>query len=426
MLIWKCVNLTFKPDLTPDARIKYTSGAIEDILAHNPSEVVNKSLWDFLHPEELDFAKQIHSRSVRHDMAAGLNYFHLKHKFGYWVRVECVFTVVYDILVASTGIYQRGPKSEQRAADAPVVRRLFTSSPQNPRYDMLSCISRKFNSFPTSLSHEPRAVLFLNRFTRSSNILFATSSVERVLGIRPPDLVPESFYHCMEECCLEEAVRCIESAKSNDTTTYLRFWFRNPLLDENDMDDDTVFSSEEEERSEDEMENDLLEAEISRAAATHADQHLANSHTVNKSHLTTDLHGDVSASTSYSQTPASNYSGSRIQVEAVVSCSSDGLVVVLRRARPPIPHSIETQGHPVYSNGLLASSWGTNYAASVPQSDSAMEVSPRPQASGGPEESELVNTIRDVAALAWAVVGANSSFKLNGRGSPTGESKPPD
>lgn len=70
------------------------------------------SLWDFVHPLEFSFAKQIYTQSIRHDIAAGLSYFQIKHKLGHWVGVECVFNVVYDVLVSSTSIYQRGLRSQ--------------------------------------------------------------------------------------------------------------------------------------------------------------------------------------------------------------------------------------------------------------------------------------------------------------------------
>ncbi|OJD12354.1 hypothetical protein AJ78_07029 [Emergomyces pasteurianus Ep9510] len=401
--------------LTPAALIKYTSGSVEDILGYDFNEVVGRSLWDFLHPDELSFARRIHSQSVRYDMAAGLNYFQIKHKLGYWVGAECVFNVVYDVLVASTSIYQRGSRSQKRAADAPVVRRLFSPAPFDPRYNMLAYISSKFSHAPRSLSHEPRAALFLNRFTRSSNIIFATSSVAHVLGLRPVDLVSKSFYYCIEECCLREAVRCIESAKSNDTIAYLRFWFRNPLLGENETgdllsDDGSEYEDQDEK---DEMQDDnLLDS-----------QSPFNDN--NKCNITAD-NSAFSRQMANIQTPTNSSIGrSRIEVEAVVSCSSDGLVVVLRRAQAPIPHAFAKCSHPVYANGLFASPWGIDSTTSVPQAhsnDHPSSTAPSP----GHEQGELMGTIRDVAVLAWAVVGTNSSLKLYGQGNPTGESQPPD
>ena len=100
-------------DLSEDARIKYCSDSIEDILGYLPHEVTGRSCWEYFHPDEIPFAREIHGRGVSLDKAAVLNYARVKHKDGSWVGCECVFTVVYDVLVASTSIYRRGPKARR-------------------------------------------------------------------------------------------------------------------------------------------------------------------------------------------------------------------------------------------------------------------------------------------------------------------------
>ncbi|EGE01069.1 hypothetical protein TEQG_00123 [Trichophyton equinum CBS 127.97] len=231
---WNLPSSLSTANLSPDARIRYVSSAIEDILGYLPPEVLNRPIWEFFHPDELSQARTIYSRSVRHDKAAGLNYFRVRHKHGHWVACECVFTIVCDVLIASTSVYHRGKRSQMRAADAPIVRRLFASSSRDPRYHMLSCMSTKFKPSPPPSSsspfaaHEPRAALFLNRFTRSAAVIYATPSIVNVLGIPPSSLISTSFYYCIEECCLPKAVQCLESAKANDSIAYLRFWFRDP------------------------------------------------------------------------------------------------------------------------------------------------------------------------------------------------------
>lgn len=79
-------------------------------------EVVNKSSWEFFHPDEILMARVTYGNRVQRDTAAGLNYFRLKHKRGFWVSCECAFTIAYDVLVATTSIYQRGSRSESEMA----------------------------------------------------------------------------------------------------------------------------------------------------------------------------------------------------------------------------------------------------------------------------------------------------------------------
>ncbi|KAG5301686.1 hypothetical protein I7I48_01783 [Histoplasma ohiense] len=381
-------------DLTPAARVKYTSASVQDILGYTNNEVVGMSLWDFVHPLEFSFAKQIHTQSIRHDIAAGLSYFQIKHKLGHWVGVECVFNVVYDVLVASTSIYQRGLRSQKRATDAPAVRRLFWSPSQfDPRYSMLSYISSKFSQVPQILPHEPRAALFLNRFTRSSNIMYATSGVARVLGLRPADLVGRSFYYCIEECNLHEAVRCIEGVKSNDTISYLRFWFRNPLLGENSADDHAEDGSEH--KVQEEEQGDDNDVEMRDETCVDSRSILNNCNIMdNNTNFSRSL-GDIQTTTTNN-----NLQRPRIEIEAVISCSSDGLVVVLRHARPVIPRPLENISY--YSAFLPASPWDTDSTIPVQQADSSEPPESIPSSLRGPEQGELMDTIRDVAVLAWA------------------------
>ncbi|KAJ5320047.1 hypothetical protein PENANT_c025G02075 [Penicillium antarcticum] len=413
--------------LSRDASIRYASGSIEVVLGYQPHEVLDRSCWEYFHPQELPFARSIHGRGVRLDKAAVLNYCSIRHKNGSWVGCECVFTVVYDVLIASTTVYGRGHGSQKRAADAPIVRQLFNSSPNDPRYHMLTWISNKFSQRLAEPLHEPRAAMFVNRFTRTATIMYATSGVSEILGISPHALISQSFYYCIQEECLGDAIRCLEGAKRNDSIAYLRFWFRNPLQD---------------------------------------------------------VHGSgrgLDAVTVLSP----------IELEAVVSCTSDGLVVILRRARAPIPTAPTVpavpEPAPVYTNGIFAAPWapepvfsyGTpSYTPSHPAilqpsrpdvagtlcrdpapgstvhgiplpeqtstmcrdgmetssgsaSDSVYGSVSEQEKSGGPGESgphsyRLMDTIRDVAVFAWGIVGINRGLEQYKYGTPTGNSRPED
>ena len=110
-----CLHTNASPDLSRDASIRYASGSIEVVLGYQPHEVLDRSCWEYFHPQELPFARSIHGRSVRLDKAAVLNYCSIRHKDGSWVGCECVFTVVYDVLIASTTVYGRGHGSQSKS-----------------------------------------------------------------------------------------------------------------------------------------------------------------------------------------------------------------------------------------------------------------------------------------------------------------------
>ena len=104
--------LTTSLDLSLDARIRYVSDSVEDILGYTTNEAIGKSCWEYFHPDEIPFARAVHGRGIQLDKAAVLNYAQIKHKDGYWVGCECVFTIVYNVLVSCTSIYRRDSRSD--------------------------------------------------------------------------------------------------------------------------------------------------------------------------------------------------------------------------------------------------------------------------------------------------------------------------
>ncbi|OCK72810.1 hypothetical protein K432DRAFT_411456 [Lepidopterella palustris CBS 459.81] len=474
-------------DLTEDARILYSSDSIVDILGHTPDEVVNRSCWDFFHPEEIPVARRLHNRGVELDKAAVLVYCKIKNRQGQWIGCECCFSVVYDVMVCCTSIYRRGMSSQKRAVEAPIVRRLFSSSPKDPRYHMLSHLSSKFNLSPKEQTHEPRAALFLNRFTRTLTIMYATNGIEQIIGISGEAMKGRSFYYCIQENCLEDAVRCLETAKGNDSIAYLRFWFRDPRQD--DQTDTNTNTSESEDEtmtdfngSEDEGEGGVNLGDpsgttssnehdsngtslaqtgpiSSRSAGVSSDESLSASriHSGDSSNPP-DTHEVVfghphNALSSTSSISEGEHHNVPIELEAVVSCTSDGLVVCLRRARPMIPQSAQPQiqaAQPQYRNGIFAAPWAPEpmFLPPLPQPPPYPLGAAHPamyrmglagqqghhghhgyhghQQQVGPSQADFMNSIRDVAVFAWALTGINGSLAEYSRGKPTGESQPPE
>ncbi|KAF2002363.1 hypothetical protein P154DRAFT_147462 [Amniculicola lignicola CBS 123094] len=456
-------------DLSPEAKILYSSDSIVDILGYTPEEVVNESVWSFFHPQELPFAKEQHARGVRLDKAAVLSYCQIRNREGQWIGCECCFSIVYNVLVCCTSIYRRGQSSQKRAAEAPIVRKMFSSSPKDPRYHMLSHLSSKFSLGDEDQTHEPRAALFLNRFTRTLTIMYATSGIEQIIGISSEAMKGRSFYYCIKENCLEDAVRCLESAKGNDSIAYLRFFFRDPRQGDEEQpptseDDEMTDITDVTEESSDAglgssgpsgsggetSSNDrsgpsngsgsganLSSNEPPPTTRTDSEDSTRPSDTNNA------IFGQDSASRSSTSSPAVGSPQSEprevsIELEAVVSCTSDGLVVCLRRARPMLPVQTAPAAQPVhpYPNGMFAAPWAVPQAAFF--NPELPELPPYPlgaqhpaMTQAGPPsafQSELMKSIRDVAVFAWALVGINGSLadKARGHGEPVGDSQPPD
>lgn len=84
------------------------------MLGYEPHEVTGRSSFDYFHPDEVPFARDVHDRGVKMDKAAVLHYARIRGRNGRWVACECVFTIVYDVLVACTSIYRRGVATERK------------------------------------------------------------------------------------------------------------------------------------------------------------------------------------------------------------------------------------------------------------------------------------------------------------------------
>jgi len=230
---------------------------------------------------------------------------------------------------------------------------------------MLEHLSPKFKMAATE--REPRAALVLNRFTRNLSIMFATNAVASILGLLPDELVERPFYHCIQENCLNDAIACLESAKKNESIAYLRFFFRDPRLDDRrpiiDNNEDDDYYDEDETDDSATTDDDSEDDEMPREDGTmDVDRPLAQNHTGQNRHSgdARDAENRMPPTPPTSTGAASPHGNSRengLELEAVVSCTSDGLVVVLRRARPPIPDPQLPVPAFSYENGLFAAPW---------------------------------------------------------------------
>ena len=381
-----------------------------------------------------------------------------------------------------------------------MIRQLFSSSPRDPRYHMLSYISHKFSHIPRPSLHEPRSALFLNRFTRTLPIMYATDGLADILGIRAAELRGKSFFFCIQENCLRDAVKCLESAKANDSIAYMRFWYRDPRQDDTSNQDehtvDGVSSGDEDDGGvhlNDRMDEDGSDRIVAsnssgsrsgnsnkrwsgqsmqgKSSGIHADGLTPPSTSMDPNSRTssgnsTDLDGNApetifdrpnmacsSASSlsnmvdeeEVSRRPRNREATtSHIELEAVVSCTSDGLVVVLRQARPAIPRicSAATQlTSQRYDNGLFASPWAvdpilpylSSHTHAEPSNPYPLDVAlagPMNAINGmsniqNPPVADFMGTIREVAVFAWALTGINGSLAAYSRGKPLGEAQPP-
>ncbi|KAL2754528.1 hypothetical protein ACRALDRAFT_209894, partial [Sodiomyces alcalophilus JCM 7366] len=467
--------------LSAEANILFASESIFETLGYQPCEVQNKPCFEFIHPDEIPAARSVHHRSVLLDKAAVLQYARIRSRDGQWIRCECCFTVANDVLVACTSIYRQGEKSQSsvmafprlsassvltqffsislgRAIEAPQIRRLFSSSPRDPRYQMLEHLSPKFRTPPTE--REPRAALILNRFTRTLTVMFATHTISSILGVRPDQIKDKSFYEYIQESCLPEAIRCLENAKANDSMAYLRFWYRDPRREdtfEADVDDVEDEDEDEDERHQERWANLSDPGHSMDVAAESHDFSRKMKEDPDTPTQTPLAFGAMAMDRGRGPSPSSSSRGAHrrrrapeptpsLELEAVVSCTSDGLVVVLRKARPPIPTSQHLRIVPALdhaSSDPFAAPWGQHPIQPFdhprgilslppplyhppPPIPSQAPVPDHCKSARGPPLDQLMRSIRDVAVFAWTLVGINGNLAAYERGAPHGEAQPPE
>lgn len=372
--------------------------------------------------------------------------------------------------------------STGRALEGAQVRRIFSSSPRDPRYHMLEHLSPKFKMPP--VEREPRAALILNRFTRNLSIMFATNAVASVLGLSPDQVKDKSFYRCIQERCLPDAVRCLEGAKANDSIAYLRFWSRDPR-EADDFDDDANDGVDgqdhpmaDEDRHSSTSDSEGGGAELDSRMVLDEDDTTVRGGIKQEdedesmdsvpSASSSSVHGPAGNAGSSSRPGPSNrasrsqrpsagnaVAGQRpgrrqprrqdprrplpaVELEAVVSCTSDGLVVVLRRARPAIPPAHPPLALPWdFENGLFAAPWAPQpvrpfippemlYTFRPPLMPQYMPLQDHVRAAGGPPNDQLMHSIREVGVFAWGLCGINGNLHAFSHGMPRDEAVPPD
>jgi hypothetical protein len=349
---------------------------------------------------------------------------------------------------------------------------------------MLTYLSNKFSQDPYRDANflEPRAALFLNRFTRTSTVMYATNGVSDILGLQPNQLTGKSFYYCIAENCLPDAVKTIESAKANDSIAYLRFWYRDPTQDVSRAHSEAFSANESDEDEEggvalrggtrsgsnvsmngestphanpeqptnanDEQPREVDPTTTPQAGLTNTTSsgaplqlfpETSSASSLQPPSSTTDrtssgnsadLGGNASGPIFDRVTPQDSSSSEppqeeRIEIEAVVSCTSDGLVVILRRAHPITPPALGVTEAPQYPDGLFASPWAPEPI--IPASVRENTVTPLSSVPSGPvhDDTGLMAAIRDVAVFAWSLTGINGSLADYAVGKPSGEALPP-
>ncbi|BFZ53814.1 hypothetical protein PYCC9005_000845 [Savitreella phatthalungensis] len=431
-------------DLQPACKILYASASITDVLGYQPENVIGQSTFDYFHPDDLPMALHQHRDYVELDRASVLSYVRVRNSDGEWMSCECVFSIAYDVIVAATTIYDRdSERSQGRALAVPVVQAAFSkdtyeitppdddpatadkndssvrtraradadAQDRDPKYEMFAHMSSRFTE-PNTLARgsdsagsadepEPRACFILNRYTHNMTIMYASQAAQEVLGIDPHAVVGKSFWECVDRPALDGCIDAIDRAKQNDSVAYMRFGWRNPFNPGSTSGaaqvDSPVDTPEDSHSGSDSPSvlSTVLSGGMSAVAAAAA----AAAGTQTSAHSSRRAASTLSRSTREESTPSSTSREDvpQLDVEGILSCSSDGLILVLRRASP-----FRTAAP---STGLFAVPWSTiPLYAPPPSTDSA--------------QSEMMDSIQQVGVFVWGLATNDEVVRLHARGTP--------
>ncbi|KAF8587596.1 hypothetical protein K439DRAFT_811587 [Ramaria rubella] len=176
-------------DLSPEAKMLYLSPSLTEVLGYDPVDIIGTSSFDWIHPDEVEAARQLHHDTIRYDKAAAMAYLRVKNQDDRYVQCVIQRSMVHNALIGSISFAKPGAKALHTAATAQEVTFLtpgavqthlefrkwndpsplpipMPSLPPNPAY------AASFLNLPTP---SQRTGLILNRFSRLCTILYCTN-----------------------------------------------------------------------------------------------------------------------------------------------------------------------------------------------------------------------------------------------------------
>jgi hypothetical protein len=153
--------------------------------------------------------------------------------------------------------------------------------------------------------------------------MYATSGIEHIIGVPSEDMVGRSFYSCISRPCLSNAVECLETVKvsGEELIAHLRFQRYGPNTDD-ESGEDSYYGTE-------------AKTAYGESRTSGVERPLAAVKAVE--------HAWQGEREPPSQSEASLASTAMpTDVEAFMSRSSDGIVVILRHASSLVPHASQS------------------------------------------------------------------------------------
>ncbi|KAK9767232.1 hypothetical protein K7432_003113 [Basidiobolus ranarum] len=212
-------------EYAPDATILFVSDNISEVLGFEPEDIIGQK-WDaFYHPDDKEGIRTVYHAALKEDKLFSVILCRAQHEEGFYVYVELIGVICYDIIVVTYSLVTGPPHFKcqlipyQRLASIERTRVLSEGLETLDSFNRpISLIKYpNMDSAFSNLTPEPRVCLVINRFTLLHAILFASNASETLLGITPEDMIgvpllsyipPEDMY------TLDHAFLTIKSRES--------------------------------------------------------------------------------------------------------------------------------------------------------------------------------------------------------------------
>ncbi|KAG0325122.1 hypothetical protein BGZ99_001032 [Dissophora globulifera] len=219
-------------DLSPEARILWTSPSIYDILGYTPDELVGMPAYDIINADDIAPTRVGHKENMLNDLVASQMTVRFIAKDGRFVPCVVVVSLCYDFLLnCATVVNPNLNTYKQLRTHSAAMNRLVGS-----RKEEFERIKRHHEAFATNtwdthvMEPELRVCMILNRFSRNLIIMYASSACERVFDIDPDHIVGKPLLLFIRADDLASFVEQMDMIKASTAVAYMRFWFQSPKL----------------------------------------------------------------------------------------------------------------------------------------------------------------------------------------------------
>lgn len=169
--------------LAPDGTIRYQSPSVERILGYTPEEMVGKSTFDFVHPDDVARIREVFAALMAAPGNHGTAVYRYKHKDGSWRYLEASATNLVDDPVVQGIIINRRDVTDRVLLE-------------QEREAALSALRNREESYRIVAETASDAIISIDQMGR---IFFANGATEKIFGYEVGELIGATFTSLMPE-----------------------------------------------------------------------------------------------------------------------------------------------------------------------------------------------------------------------------------